>query len=83
MRTPTIHTNGTSQEELLEQNTRAAQAVQTALQALAEAAPNQRDYYPQGHEAWLEAAKAHQSRQARLMDVMNELRDLAEAIADA
>lgn len=46
MRIPTVHMNGTSPEDLLEQLVRAHQAVAGALEALDAASPNGRDYYP-------------------------------------
>lgn len=50
--------------------------------ALANAAPNGRDYYPQGPGALKQAQEEHQNRMARLRSVYAELQQLAEAIAD-
>ena len=52
---PTVHMNGTSHEVLLRQALRACEALDAALAAMAEAAPNSRDYYPQGDGAFLQA----------------------------
>jgi len=80
---PTIHMNGTGREALLDQVTDAASALYKALDALSEAAPNGRDYYPQGPAAFEQARTEHQSRADRLRSVLSELQALAETIADA
>lgn len=48
MRVPTVHLNGTSKGELLDQAHRAARAVANAITAVMQAAPNGRDFYVQG-----------------------------------
>lgn len=78
---PTIHLNGTSKDELLGQVLRAATAVGEALEALREAAPNERDYYPQ-FGGWKQAVEQHGARCDRLADVNEELNQLAIAIMD-
>lgn len=45
MMKPTVHLNGTSGEALLEQITDASNAISTAIDGLANASPNARDYY--------------------------------------
>lgn len=62
---PTIHSNGTSKKELVELRVAVTEAAQALLDAMKLAAPNARDYYPQGHEAlslaraaWLERMEA-------------------------
>ena len=45
MMVPTIHLNGTSHDELLRQILDAKEAIRKAVEALANAAPNMRDYY--------------------------------------
>lgn len=45
--TPTVHLNGTSREELMRQLIEAADALRVAQKKLAEASPNNRDYYVQ------------------------------------
>lgn len=52
------------------------------MRAVAEAAPNARDYYPQGPTAHQAAVREHTSRLERLESVRRELEALAEAIAD-
>ena len=74
---PTIHMNGTSLQSLIENNERAYHAVVTAIDALAEAAPNGRDYYPQGNiegtPALYVAQDQHSERMAKLLQVKREL----------
>lgn len=79
---PTIHLNGTHGDELLAQVNAAEFAISEALSALTKAAPNQRDYYPQGNDAWRKAVEQHGARVDRLVDVAKELETLAEAIAN-
>jgi hypothetical protein len=83
MMVPTIHRNGTGREALLEQQTNAGAAIRKALEALAQAAPNGRDFYPQGDGAYSKASAEHAARMEKLRSVLTEVGDLAEAIADA
>lgn len=82
MAIPTVHLNGTNGDDLLAQVNKAERAVDQALRALSNAAPNKRDYYPQGDAAWKQAVQQHMARVDRLSDVAKELEQLAEAIAD-
>lgn len=79
---PTIHLNGTSANALLDQYTTAGDAVRLALEALGNAAPNGRDYYPQGPAAFEQARKEHDARTAKLREVLVDLGELAEHVAD-
>lgn len=79
---PTIHMNGSSGERLLEDTEAACRAVVVAIDALCAAAPNARDYYPQGPTAWPAADDAHRARLAKLIEVRNELNALHEGIYD-
>lgn len=80
MMVPTIHLNGTSAERLLEALEAAYIAVGEAQQKLAEAAPNGRDYYPQGADALYKAQDEHFARMQRLEDVKRELQEQVDAI---
>ena len=80
---PTVHLNGTSREELLRQVQDAWHAVWQARDALAKISPNARDYYPQGMSAFPAAVREHDRRARALLEVQEELSQLAEAIADA
>lgn len=82
MRTPTIHLNGTSRDRLFEGIADAAGALRAALRAMDDASPNARDYYPQGPEAYGEAAKEHAARVERIRSVLSELETIAEAIQE-
>jgi hypothetical protein len=76
MRLPTIHLNGTSKSELERRIESAAQALDNAIELLAEAAPNARDYYPQGDGAFSEAQREHNDRMIKLTDVLREVQDI-------
>jgi hypothetical protein len=82
MQYPTLHLNGTSATDLLEQTLNATHAVSDAITKLEAAAPNARDYYPAGQDALLWASREYQSRIDRLVSVKNELMDIAEHICD-
>ena len=69
---PTIHSNGTSKQALYDQMRAAWDALRAARRAIADAAPNGRDYYPQGDEAFREAVRQHHAR----------LKAVGEAMAD-
>lgn len=73
---PTIHINGTSGEELVSQLASAGHALEYALTAVAQAAPNARDYYVKGDTAFREATTDHVSRLERLRSVSREIVDL-------
>ena len=83
MRKPSIHLNGTSANWLRETYARALWAVQDAKKALAECAPNGRDYYVQeatpglGKDASCEAMDEHRAR-AQMLDSIE--RDLAKLV---
>ena len=80
MITPTIHMNGTSRDELLNQLVNAADAVFAAIETHAACHPNARDYYPQGPEACCTAQRAHKARASMLDTVRRELIEMAESI---
>ena len=52
---PTIHLNGTSKTDLRDGYLAAHEAIGKAVQALANAELNGRDYYPQGPDAYRQA----------------------------
>lgn len=83
MMTPTVHLNGTSKGELERQLENAVAKVREAIEALIDAAPNARDYYPQGSDAFATAQSEHRTRCASLARVRGELETMWEAIADA
>lgn len=79
---PTVHLNGTSAEDLIQQYRKAYRATQDALKALAESAPHGRDYYVQSDGAFEKARKEHESRAERLRAVSDELLELALQVQD-
>jgi hypothetical protein len=82
MQKPTIHLNGTPADVLFEEVMTARRAVMDAVEKLQRAAPNGRDYYPQGDDAIRVAMAEHSNRVGRLMSVLAELNELAEYLAD-
>ncbi len=80
---PTIHLNGTSADALIEQLTGAGGALRAAIRALDEAAPNARDYYVQGADAYAKASREHLSRVERVRAVLDEVYEINESLADA
>jgi hypothetical protein len=78
--TPTVHLNGTSKESLLEALSNARHAVNEAIGSLANTAPNGRDYYVQGVNALHHAEVEYQARVQALLNVYDELGEIALAI---
>jgi hypothetical protein len=83
MMRPTIHSNGTPQSALLDAHCTAMNAIRDAIEALAEIAPNGRDFYPQGEGALGIATREHIDRCQALRSVLGELEEIAEYICDA
>ena len=82
---PTVHTNGTSAHELRDQLQAAIEALRTAQQKLEQAAPNGRDYYPQGGTAQVSALQSHDHRWMQLSRMLTELeeqRDHVQSVLD-
>ena len=80
--TPIVHINGTSGDVLAEAYERATNALHDALEALCEACPNGRDYYPLGPDAFGRAQKQHEERVTKLRATLSELAMIRESIAD-
>ena len=80
MMLPTIHFNGTSKEALLEGYCEAINAIVEAGRKLAAAAPNGRDYYPQGPKAIQTALDEHDARANKLREVIIELEQIAGSL---
>lgn len=78
MMKPTIHLNGTSASALVYGYVAAMLAVEAAIDKVAQASPNGRDYYPQGDDAFAKARAEHNARLQAMGNVANELRRLAE-----
>lgn len=73
---PTIHLNGSSLADLCESNDRARAALRQALNALEETAPHERDYYPQGPAAGIQARKEFRERHEKVQSVLRELDEI-------
>lgn len=69
---PIVHLNGTSRESLTEQLENLLGNLSVADNALAEASPNQRDYYPV-EGLWEKARKQHEYRQHLLRLLMQSV----------
>jgi hypothetical protein len=78
---PTIHSNGTSKQSLLDGYCDAIDALHAAGSKLAAAYPNGRDYYVQDGDAIGAAMKQHEARLAKLKEVIGELEAIALAIS--
>jgi len=79
---PTVHLNGTSKQELLDQVCNAIGALRDAGIALAKACPNARDYYVQVGNPINQAQEQHFDRMKKLGSIVLELETIADAIGD-
>ena len=77
---PRVHLNGTSAIALISENVDAARAVHIALDALSGAAPNGRDFYPIGYDAFEKARTEHEARCKKLKSVVDELEEIIHGI---
>lgn len=82
MMVPTLHLNGTSRTELLNEQLNVLQALRLARAAMIAASPNGRDYYPQGKGAFEKAQDEHTDRVRAIEDVLAKVEALAMAISD-
>jgi hypothetical protein len=82
MQKPTIHLNGSSRQSLCEGYREAAEAIYRARKALHDAAPNARDYYIQGPDAYPLAVQEHLARDQKLKAIHEELVGLLEAVVE-
>lgn len=79
---PTIHLNGTSAGELVNQLKDAFTAVRKAADTLKQAAPHPRDYYVQNERAYALAREQHIQRLTSLEGVASDLERIAVGIQD-
>ena len=77
---PVVHLNGTSKEELLRLYDDAFTKLESAYQALKQAAPNGRDYYPMSPFAIAGAQNDHQNRLRLIDSVKHELEEIMTGI---
>ena len=83
MRTPTVHLNGTSREELEKQQMNVYNASRKLLEALACASPHARDYYVQDDMAAIEASREYSARFDAVAKIHNEAMEMLIAIQKA
>jgi hypothetical protein len=74
---PTIHLNGTSKRELLDQYIAAIRALRSATEIMARGGPHGRDYYVQGPDAINVAIAQHKVRLQKVHAVADELEGIA------
>ena len=79
---PLVHLNGTSATELEEQMRACRDTLLAALNALYQAAPNARDYYPLGDRAFAEAQSRHQCRIMSVVSVFNGCNEILAEIVE-
>lgn len=80
MLTPTVHLNGSSREHLLENFVEAADNLRIALQFMEAAAPNPRDYYPQGPNVFEIARREHTARVEHVKAVLGQYEALVNSV---
>ena len=74
---PTIHLNGTGADSLKREYRAARRAIGAAVDALAAATCNARDFYPQEHGAW-ERARNERAEAFRLLQLVSDYAELWE-----
>jgi len=82
MEKPTIHLNGSGAKRLHENYERVYVACFDLLGALAIAAPNGRDYYPQGNDAFKKAREEHHTRLRIVTDLRKEIEEMLNHISE-
>jgi len=70
---PIINLNGTSADELMNQNIEAAEALRAAILALQKAAPHGRDYQTAMNDEYKQARAEHQARLVILNSVLDQI----------
>lgn len=80
MMIPTVHLNGTSKDALLDQLTEAKRALYIALGKMVDAAPNGRDYYTQGNQAFSQATLEYAERTDAIRTLIEEYETLIEGV---
>ncbi len=83
MTNPTVHLNGTSRADLIEDYANMTSALREAERVLVAGSPNARDYYPQGPAAFSSAVKEHEARVAKIRSVREELEAVIDALLEA
>lgn len=82
--TPIVHLNGTSAQELIDQQRAVLDAADTMLKALHAATPHGRDFYNKpGPENWAELARrAHAERIKAVHQIMEDALTIAMSVQE-
>ena len=80
--TPTLHLNGSSADVLKDQFIEAARALRRALEAMVNAAPNDRDYYITVDNTGTQARREHEARCAGVKAVLLEYEEILEGLQE-
>ena len=73
--TPLLHLNGSGIDNLLPPAMETVRALRKAQAALQVMAPNQRDYYPLGDEAWPAARDEYVAISKKLLEVLKTVEE--------
>lgn len=82
MTLPTIHPNGTPKRMLMDGLMTVHAALDAVYGLMRQCAPNGRDYYPQGPEAFDKAFDEHLRRMQKLVDATEAWEAYMNAVAD-
>lgn len=80
---PTLHLNGTGIAVLKGDLIAVLDALRVAYNAMIAAAPNARDYYPQGEWAFPIAQRAHEARCIKMREMLKDYTAQLDALQDA
>lgn len=79
---PTVHLNGTSQEELLNQLVEAMNGIREADQKLSDSQPNGRDYIQPTTFTFKEAQEQHKRWRDMLKTILDEIYAVSEKVSE-
>ena len=79
---PAVHLNGTDRTGLVEQYTKALEAVNSAVNAMSTVYPHGRDYYILEPGSYGVASEQHNARVRKLVSVRDELFEILKAVRD-
>lgn len=79
---PQINLNGTAKQDLMEEYMAARAAVAKAREAVQNITVHGRDYHMQPEGTWAKAREEHYSRIERLLNIENELTEIALKIQE-
>lgn len=79
---PTVHLGGTSHKQLTQNYEDAYYALKTFIKAFGHIEFNARDYYPQGPDAWNDAADARTDMNVKIRDLVKYVEDHLDHLAE-